>query len=243
MPDDVLANSRAIFQHGQELGREANVFSKLGDSVVLTTHYLIKFDTGLYELGEYDYLQTTIDYYAGSFERYGVAIRVGLHSWSILDPFWSHKEWCDPNEHMIDCELRYNNPALLIIRVGSNDEGPAEEFDENMRQVIAYVIDQGVIPVIATKADRFEGEDNRNNQILRQIATDFAVPLWDFDVVAETLPGRGLGDDQIHLTYTYTNDYTDPTTFERGYPVSDLTALFILDAIRQQVLEWSVDSE
>ena len=77
---------------GQSLGRNHNAFSKLGDSVTLTDHYLTRFDSGHYVLGPYEYLQSTIDHYNGSFGRYGVATKVGLHAWSIFDPLWANKE-------------------------------------------------------------------------------------------------------------------------------------------------------
>lgn len=238
LPEEVLVHSREIFARGQELGRDAHVFSKIGDSVVLTTHFLIKFDTGLYELGEYADLQRVIDYFAGSYGRYGVAIRVGLHAYGILDPAWANKEWCQANESMLACEIRLNNPSLLIIRVGSNDSLKAAEFDQAMREVVQQTIDSGVIPIIVTKADRFEGDDNHNNEILRQITADFHIPLWDFDRIADTLPNRGLSADGIHLTITESNDYTQAKTFTRGYPISDLTGLLMLDALWTQVIAY-----
>lgn len=237
LPEAVLTHSRQIFARGQELGRDPHVFSKVGDSVVLTTHFLIKFDTGLYELGEYAYLQRVIDYFAESYGRYGVAIHVGLHAYAILDPAWASPKWCQANESMLACEIRLNNPSILIIRVGSNDSFGAEAFDEAMREVVQQTIDSGVIPIIATKADRFEGEDDHNNEILRQITADYQVPLWDFDRIADTLPNHGLSPDGIHLTISETNDYTQPQTFERGYPISDLTALFVLNTLLEEVIE------
>lgn len=233
-PDGARENARAIWQRGREIGRHPNRFSKIGDSVVLTDHYLTRFDSGYYTLRPYDYLQPTIDYFSGSFSRYGVGARVGLHAWALFDPMWADKEWCQPNEHMVACEIRLNNPAVLLIRMGSNDSGPADVFDENMRQLVAYSIEQGVLPVLTTKADRFEG-DNRNNETMRAIAADYQIPLIDFDRVAETLPNRGLSGDDVHLTMADADDYTDPKTFERGYPVSDLVMLMMLHALRQEV--------
>ena len=63
----------------------------------------------------------------------------------------------------------------------------------------------------------------------------YRIPLWDFDLVAQSLPDRGLSGDDIHLTMSGANDYTKADVFEKGYPVSDLTALMVLDAIRQTV--------
>ncbi|MFN2136275.1 MAG: hypothetical protein ACK2UK_09995 [Candidatus Promineifilaceae bacterium] len=232
MSGAVRQQVRETFARGQELGRDAHAFSKVGDSVALTPHYLVRFDKGPYDLGEYAYLQAAIDQYAGSFERYGVATRIGLHAWSLFDPLWADKEWCLPNEDMVACEIRLNNPSLLLIRLGSNDGGAASAFDENMRALVEYALENGIVPILSTKADRFEG-DNRNNEIVNQIAQDYHVPLWDFDHVADIVPNRGLGGDQVHMTMADSNDYTDPDVFERGYPVSDLTALLAIYEVWQ----------
>jgi hypothetical protein len=102
---------------------------------------------------------------------------------------------------------------------------------------VEYAIEQGVIPVIGTKADRFEGEDNINNIMLRQIAADYRLPLWDFDLVAATIPGRGLYIDDVHMTIYYAHDYTSPVALQRGHGVHNLTALMVLDAIRKEVIQ------
>lgn len=235
MDEEVQAHIRQIFATGQELGRNPNAFSKIGDSLVLTSSYLTRFDSGAYTLGPYEFLQPTIDHYAGSFARYGVAVKVGLHAWSVFDPFWANKEFCQPEETMLACEIRLHNPSVMLIRVGTNDTGSAESFEENVRRMIEECIAAGVIPVLGTKPDRFEGPGDRNNGIIRSLTAEYRVPLWDFDRIAGTLPERGLSDDNVHLTIYRSNDYTDPETFNRGYPVNDLTALLMLDAIRKTV--------
>jgi hypothetical protein len=237
MPEEVRENVREIYRRGQLLGRNAQAFSKLGDSLIATPSFLVPFDTGLYNLGEYDYLQPAIDYFAGSFERYGVALRPGLHTWGVFDPLWANKEWCSANEDLLACEVRLNNPGVLLILLGTNDAGNPPGFDYNMRKVIEYSLENGIIPVIVTKADRFEGPDNINNEILRQIAADFQVPLWDYDLVAETLPARGLTEDQIHLTVYPENDYTLAEAYQTGHGVHNLTGLMILEAIRATISE------
>jgi hypothetical protein len=235
MPEEVRSHVREIFAKGQARGRNPNAFSKLGDSLVLTSHYLTRFDGGSYNLGPYGFLQPTIEHYAGSFARYGVAVKVGLHAWSVFDPLWANKEHCVAEETMLACEFRLHNPSTILIRIGTNDTGSAGLFEENVRQIVEFCIAEGVIPVLGTKPDRFEGPDGQNNAVIRRLAAEYRVPLWDFDRIADTLPDRGLTADNVHLTIYRTNDYTDPETFNRGYPVNDLTALLMLDAIRQTV--------
>jgi len=237
MPDDVKQRTKEIFTVGQDLGRNPQRFSKVGDSTIENPHFLARFDEGPYKLGIYSYLQPTIDFFEGSFGRQGNAVKRGFHSWTVMDPMWADDTICEPNETPIDCEIRLHNPSILLIRLGSNDRGVPAGFDQNVRQLVEHAIEQGIIPVIGTKADRFEGEDNINNILLRQIATDYKLPLWDFDLVAGTIPGRGLYIDDVHLTIYYAHDYTSPVALQRGHGVHNLTALMVLDAIRKEVIQ------
>ncbi len=236
MPPETVQHMQEVYAHGQTLGRNPRAFSTLGDSLVVTTHYLSKFDTGLYKLGDYAYLQPVINHFYGSFSRFAPTMKVGLHAWAVFDPFWAEDDWCEPGEHMLECEFRLHNPAVLFIRLGTNDDGPVSDFELNVRNTVLFALENGVIPVLGTKADRHEGEDNRNNLAIRRIAADLNVPLWDFDLLANTLPYRGITEDNIHLTIMYEHDYTDPEAFNRGYPVNDLSALMVLQTLLAEVM-------
>jgi LysM repeat protein len=227
MPPPVIANVQLIYARGQGVGRNPRAFSKLGDSTIENPHFMTRFDNGPYNLGEYSYLQGVIDHYAGSFARQGVAVRRGLHSWSALDPVWAGGG-CNRGETVLACEIRLHNPSVLFVRLGSNDVGVPSAFERNMRQIIEYTTSQGVIPVIGTKADRHEGS-NINNEILRKLADEYYLPLWDFDLIAATLPGRGLTHDGVHMTTFFAHDWTQPTAMTRGSAVHSLTALMVLD--------------
>lgn len=235
MPAAVKQNAEQIFNRGQELGRNSGAFSVVGDSTTEIPFFLARFDRGPYNLGEYQYLQSVIDYFKGSFARDSASVRVGLHSYTLFDPIWADKAVCMANEAALACEIRLNNPSVIIFRLGSNDVGVPELFEESMSQAVAYAIDRGVIPIIGTKADRFEGS-NQNNEILRQIATDYQVPLWDYDVVAATIDGRGLDADGVHMTTFYLHDYTRPEAYQRGHAMHNLTALMVLDTIWKEVI-------
>jgi hypothetical protein len=237
MPDSVKAHIREIYALGQSLGNNPHAFSKLGDSTIEAPYFLSRFDGGDYKLGDYAYLQAVIDYYAGSFARNSVAIRRGLHTWSVLDPMWAPKPICDPGEHMLACEFRLNKPSVVLIHLGSNDAGIPDSTDKHLREIIDYTLSMGVIPILATKADRAEGPGNINNNIIRQIASDYNLPLWDYDTVAGTLPGRGLTVDNVHMTSFYAHDYSQPEAFQRGQSVQNLTALIALDRVWRTLSE------
>jgi hypothetical protein len=228
---------RTIFALGQALGRDPRSFSKLGDSTIENPHFMARFDQpGTYNLGPYAYLQPMIDFYQGSFGRQGMAVHRGLHTWSVLDPMWADPLNCQPGENMLGCEIRQHNPSLIFIRLGSNDVGIPDSVDRNLREIVEFCIENGVIPIMGTKADRHEGGDNTNNNIIRQIAADYRVPLWDFDLIAATLPGRGMANDGVHLTTFFAHDYTLAEAFTRGYPVHNLTAMIMLDRVWRTVI-------
>ncbi|MBK8990054.1 MAG: hypothetical protein IPM39_29000 [Chloroflexi bacterium] len=237
LPPAVRQHLHEIYAVGQAQGRDSQTFSKLGDSTSLNPNFMGKFDNPAgYNLGDYAYLQPTIDQYKGHFARYGVAARNGLHSWSVFDPMWADKKWCEANEDVLTCEFRLNNPSILFAKLGSNDAGAPSGYRYNMRQVVEFAIANGVIPILVTKADRIEGPDNINNQILRELAAEYNIPLLDFDIIAATLPNRGLKENDVHMEERVApHDFTQPDTFQSGHAIHDLIALMMLDAIRQEL--------
>jgi hypothetical protein len=233
LSDTVKLRMREIYALGQSLGNNPRAFSKVGDSVISNPYFVAPFDAGAYNLGAYAFLQPAIAYYAGSFARASLAVRTGLNSYTMLNPAWADKALCLANETPIACELRVQRPSVVLVRVGSNDVGDAKGFEQNLRTVLDLAIRTGVIPVLGTKADRHEGDDNTNNLIVRRLAGEYNLPLWDFDAVAATLPDRGLGSDLVHLTNLAPDDYTQPEAFQRGHPLQNLTALLVLEELRQ----------
>lgn len=230
MPPRVIVNVREIFEHGQSLGRDSQTFTRIGDSTIEYPVFFTGFDKDNYNLGDYDYLENVIDFYKGSFDHRSVSVKRGLHTWSVLDPMWVGG-LCETGEHMLACEFRLHNPSIIFVRLGSNDKGLPDLTDESLREIVAYSIEQGVIPILGTKADRFEGAENTTNQSIRQIAEDFDVPLWDFDLLSSTLPNRGLGGDSVHLTFFYSYNWRQEQGFTTGYGLHNLTGLIVLDAV------------
>lgn len=88
---------------------------------------------------------------------------------------------------------------------------------------------------MGTKADRFDGADSPNNESIRALAAEYNLPLWDFDLIAETIPGRGLGPDHVHMTGFYAHDWRMPQAFTTGVGVHNLTALIVLDKVWRMI--------
>jgi hypothetical protein len=237
MSPAVRAHVREIYAQGQVLGNNPRMFSKVGDSTLENPFFLTPFDDSDVNLGEYVYLAPAVDYFAGSFTRQSMVVQRGLHAWSVFDPMWAADEACQPDESPIACEIRLYRPSIMLVRLGSNDAGVPELFAESIRGIVEFSLAHGVIPVLGTKADRHADPDNTANETIRQIAAAYRVPLWDYDLVAQTLPDRGLGADEVHMTAFADHDYTRPEAFQHGQTLHNLTALIALDQVWREAMQ------
>jgi hypothetical protein len=131
--------------------------------------------------------------------------------------------------------VRAHNPSVVIIRLGANDALSATAFNMQMRRIVDFCLERGIVPILGTKPDRTEGPANTINGLIHQIAADYQVPLWEYDLVAGTVPGRGLAPDRLHMMGGGTHDYTDPRAFASGDSLHDLTALIMLDVMRREI--------
>ncbi|PJH76269.1 MAG: hypothetical protein CO064_02140, partial [Anaerolineae bacterium CG_4_9_14_0_8_um_filter_58_9] len=65
------------------------------------------------------------------------------------------------------CEVRIQRPAFALVMLGTNDVNRQATFDKNMHVILDFLIEQGVVPVLATKADNLEGGHVLNQKIAR----------------------------------------------------------------------------
>jgi hypothetical protein len=119
--------------------------------------------------------------------------------------------------------------------LGTNDVHKLDQFEPNMREIIEYTLDQGIVPILVTKADNLEGDESINLTIA-QLAVEYHLPVWNFWAAVQSLPGHGLQDDQSHLTFS-SNFFNDPDKLKRAWPVRNLTALQFLESMRLAVQE------
>lgn len=227
----------AIYARGLALGNQANVFAKVGDCNSENGRFLVMFEQpGAYTLGErYAHLQATIDYYAGSWERTSVAAQSGFSPASVMDPVFADPVQCQPDEGPLLCEYRLIRPSVALIALGTHYAPTMDQYEADLRVVIETSIERGVVPILATKADDVEGGD-RINAIIRQLAGEYQVPLWDFWRAAQPLPNGGLASTLIHPSYG-PPIFDDPWAMQKGWPWRNLTALLALDSVRRGVSE------
>jgi hypothetical protein len=229
------ARARDIYQYGLLLGNHPHTFIKIGDCQAKYPFFLAAFDSPKsYHLGSaYTYLQETIEQFAGSFMRDSIAAQTGFGTATVLDPQWANPNVCRPGESPLVCEYRTMLPSLAIISLGTNDIWqPDGRHEKNMRQIIEYLIRQGVLPILSTKADDVEGNGSFN-RLMVQLAAEYQLPLWDFWQVTRSLPKNGLVD-AYHLSWGPAI-FDDPENMRLGWPWRNLTALQALDAVWRSV--------
>lgn len=233
MPD-VSDRVVEIYQKGLELGNNPRGFSKVGDCGSTPAWFLGNFDLNpkYYSLGEYQYLEPIIQEFQGSFERTSLAAKSGFNASSIFAPIWANREFCQPGESPLACEYRNHKPMFAFITLGTNDIWHPEEFEPQMRKIIETSIENGVIPILSTKADNLEG-DHYINATIAKLAVEYEIPLWNFWLAVQPLPNHGLQKDGAHLTWGPTK-FDDPEALQTAWTIRNLTALQALDAVWQE---------
>ena len=237
IPETLSERAQEIYSMGIELGRDANAFSKVGDCGGTPSWFLGPFDQGPngYRLGDYEYLSEVIAYFHGSYERTSIAVHDGFNAASILSPIRANRELCEDGETPLACEFRLNNPSVALIMIGTNDVYHVDEFEGRMRQIIEYTIEQGILPVIASKPDNLEG-DHAINQILYSLALEYELPYWNLWRAFQDLPDKGLQEDGAHITFS-APFFDDEYAMLAGWPWRNLTALQTLDFLMRELGE------
>lgn len=183
-------NLRAIYQKGLALGNDPNAISIFGDCQAEPQEFLGVYDTDALLVESLSpELQETVANFAGSFERVSPTAQDGTTPGALLWDQWHRGEYgCQFGETPVSCELRIHRPSFVIIQIGSHFESRNTEY---LRRIIDQLLEDGVIPILATKADNRE-KDNRINRDMALLSAEFNLPLWNFWASLSDLPNRGL---------------------------------------------------
>lgn len=227
MPASVVENIRNIFVAGQEVKRNPQAFAKIGDSTIASPFFMDQFDNGPYNLGDFSYLQKAVNNYKGSFAHQGPSVQTGMTAWSLFDPMWTNDVLCMSGESPIECEFRVQNPSITFIQFDTFDPKESELFISGVKQLIDTCVYNGIIPILGTTAE-VNKDVAELNQIMRDLAIKYSLPLWDYALLAQTLPDMGLNQDGIHLTDLLPFDFTQPNALQTGYGTHSLTAVMYL---------------
>jgi hypothetical protein len=179
-----------VYQRGLSLGNDPHAFSIFGDCQTRPDEFFGVFETDPTliqdlspELGE------MVAYFKGSFNRESSTSQDGTTPGALLWDQWHRGEYgCTFDETPVGCELRTHRPSFVIIQVGSHFESRNTEY---LRRIILQLLDAGVVPILATKADNRE-KDERINRDMVLLASEYDLPLWNFWAAVSDLPNRGL---------------------------------------------------
>lgn len=239
---------RGIFERGQALGNDPHAFTKVGDCNTDTSYFLSGFDQDNYDLGPYDALAPSVDYYAGSWQHISLAGQVGFNALSMLDPMWADPGQCHfaDDEGPLMCEYRVAQPSVALMMFGPNDliNLTEAQYADALRDIIDLSLDQGVIPVLSTFTwhhDQMWFKSLRLNAITVEIAQEYDLPLVNFWRAAQDLPNLGLVEGYTHLTSANTGRRLFEIRFTgeeatSGYALRNLVTLQVLDLLRVEVL-------
>lgn len=223
-----------VYARSQELGNDPRHFSVAGDCQNVPNAFLGFYDDEeRYYFTDSDrYLQETVDNFAGTWSRDGLAVDGGSNFPAIFTPLRADPELCEDDESPLACEIRTYKPSFMIISMEFVYEGrTAENYEQYLREVVDYALSQNVIPILITKADNVEG-GHRINLATAQVAYDYDIPLINWWRAAQPLAGHGIDwardeggrPEGFHIT-------------AESWSVRSYVALETLDAIRRAILE------
>lgn len=190
VPPTASDNVRDIYELGQTLGNDPNAFSIFGDCQARPEEFFGVYETDSLALASLPpELRELVDNFNGSFNRESPTARDGTTPGALLWTQWHRGRFgCTFAETPVECELRIHNPSFVLIQIGSHFESRNTEY---LRRIITQLIQNGVVPILATKADNRE-LDHRVNRDMALLAAEFDLPLWNFWASLNDLPNRGL---------------------------------------------------
>lgn len=235
IPESLSKQAQLIYQMGVMKGNNPQAYSKVGDCNMTNPYFLTDFDSpGKYTLAGYNDLQGTVDYFAGSHARKSLAAKQGLTAHAVLSMLWVDWSECTSYETPLTCEFRVQKPMFALISFGTNDANGNVDFDKALRRVIEMTIGNGTLPILATKADNAEG-DNSMNRTIVALANEYGLPVWNYWAAVQPLANHGLDPEHnehlIEGPKGFTNFEADNLKY--SWPVRNLTALQVLDAVRK----------
>lgn len=190
IPEAIDASLQRVYARGLALGNDPYAFSLFGDCQTRPGEFFGVFETDLAVIESLSpELREVVDNFGGSFNRESSTTQDGTTPGSLLWTQWHRGEYgCTFAETPVECELRIHRPSFVIIQVGTHFESRNTEY---LRRVILQLLDAGVVPILATKADNRE-KDERINRDMAMLAAEYDLPLWNFWAAVSDLPDRGL---------------------------------------------------
>jgi hypothetical protein len=224
----VPQRAKLIYLYGQALGNDPNAFSVLGDCQAEPDIFMGVYETDVALVDSLpEDLQETVEWFRGSFNRMSPTVKPSTTTAALLWPAWHKNAYtCTEYETPVACELRLHKPAFALIHVGTHYESHNDNY---MRQILDVLIEAGVVPILYSKADNREYDEQINLEYA-QLAVEYDIPFWNFWSALVSLENRGL--------YTKTDVFFQGDVYmtKQALMLHRLTALQTLDVVRRAVM-------
>jgi lysophospholipase L1-like esterase len=250
------AQLRQIMQTGRAMGKQINVFAKVGDSITESMALLNDYCCGWYDVGSHTALEQIVEYfviahadeleaqvnaYHTSFDRMSLAAQSGARAAHILE---------GGSDSGLIREVNAIPPGLAIVMFGINEALAGEDiavFKANLTQLVTVLKGEGVIAILSTVPDLgapVQGGERipAFNQAIREVAREEQVPLMDYSQALQALPNRGLDADGIHPNVLregdeYRSADLTPAGLQHGSSVRNKLALEMLAKVWAIVID------
>lgn len=237
-----VAHVKSVRASGLAQGNSPAVFAKMGDSITEYPPFLYDVGNGNYQLGTYGALSGAISFFSSTvlydgsncFNRYSDAAQAGWTSADALGP-----------PDAVTLEISEIHPAYAIVMFGTNDLESASvaQYTSDMGTLVDQAESAGVVVVLSTIPDREDfaqapGRVTSFNQAIRDLAASRHLPIVDLFTALSSLPGSGLGPDEVHPSVEPEPDGgISPADFtaaglQYGFDVRNLLTIEALDRLR-----------
>ena len=190
IPSYIDPTLQKVYERGLSLGNDPHAFSIFGDCQARPDEFFGVFEEDADLVASLPpELHETVENFRGSFNRESSTAQDGTTPGALIWAQWHRGEYgCTFDETPVECELRTHRPSFVVIQIGSHFESRNTEY---LREIILQIMDAGVVPILATKADNRE-MDERVNRDMALLASEYDLPLWNFWAAVSDLPNRGL---------------------------------------------------
>jgi hypothetical protein len=205
----ITTRMRQLYSQAIRRGRNPNLFTIVGDCNSEGPVYLHQLALEHRDLSAFPYLHATNRQFRQSYFRASLAVNGGFTTSSVLDPLWANPAHCNRGESPFACELRVSRASIAFVLLGTGDQHDWQGFEARYRSMIEHALLVNVVPVVVTKADRLEfeeggAEDDYINNVVRRLAHEYQVPLFDMHQATRDMENRGLRPEpfgnQFHLS-------------------------------------------
>ena len=226
---------------------QENVFMKVGASSTVSSRTLYCFAGDGVNLSAYESLQPTLSFYlqgdaAGTtpFDRVTLAAKSGRTARWVMSG--------EPSP--IASEYEAILPTSALIHYGTNDMGMGStyasampDFYDAMMDLMEWLIDRGVLPILTAISHRGDRETANRwvptyNTLIRGMAQGQRVPYLNLYEAMDPLENHGLSSDGIHLNKgPYGTCDFSSEALAYGYNMRNLIALQAFDRVKQVLVD------